>query len=152
MQSYNYFLLLITHTTICSRLYPALNQEMDRSDHEGLNQFKTLDKGKYINIPILLFSTRNLKTTATSTPLLKDLYQHITPNYASDWKVIGTLLGLPSGTLDIIEHDNHHKAIPSCNAMLKKWLEVDPSASWEKLFKVIESPAVSSDQAPDKGD
>jgi len=28
----------------------------------------------------------------------------------------------------------------------------DPSASWEKLFKAIESIMVSSDQAPDKGD
>jgi len=86
--------------------------------------------------------------TATRAPLLKDLYKHITPQYAVDWKVIGTLLGLPSGTLDIIEHDNHHKAAPCCNAMLKKWLEVDTSASWEKLFKVIESPAVS---APKRG-
>ena len=30
----------------------------------------------------------------TSTPELKDLYQHITPRYAVHWKVIGTLLGL----------------------------------------------------------
>ena len=66
--------------------------------------------------------------------------------------MIGTLLGLPREELSIIEHDNYHKAVPCCNAMLDKWLEVDPSASWEKLLQVIESPAVSSDQAPDKGD
>ena len=30
--------------------------------------------------------------------------------------------------------------------MLKKWLEVDISASWEKLFQVIDSPAVSADR------
>ena len=90
--------------------------------------------------------------TANSIPLLKDLYQHITPQYAADWKVIGTLLGLPSGTLDIIQHDNHHRAVPCCNAMLKKWLEVDLSASWSKLQSVILSPAVSSDQAAEKGD
>ena len=35
--------------------------------------------------------------------LLKDLYQHITPQYAADWKVIGSLLGLPSGELKAIE-------------------------------------------------
>ncbi|XP_065918942.1 protein NLRC5-like [Dysidea avara] len=34
--------------------------------------------------------------------------------------------------------------------MLKKWLEVDPSASWNKLLSVIQSPAVSSDQAAEK--
>ena len=66
--------------------------------------------------------------------------------------MIGTLLGLPKGRLDIIKYDNRDKARPCCDAVLEEWLEVDPSASWEKLFKVIESPAVSSDQAPDKGD
>ncbi|XP_065888438.1 protein NLRC3-like [Dysidea avara] len=88
---------------------------------------------------------------SSSNPLLKDLQNHITPHYAAQWRVIGTQLGLPSGTLDIIEYNNRDKAEFCCNAMLKKWLEVDPSASWEKLFEVIESPAVlCSDQAPDK--
>ena len=86
-----------------------------------------------------------------TTPLLKDLYQHVTPQYAVDWKVIGTLLGLSSPTLDIIEHDNHYKARECCNAMLNKWLQVDITASWRKLFTVIESPAVSY-STPDKGD
>ena len=91
-------------------------------------------------------------TTATSTPLLKDLLCYITPNYAADWRMIGTLLSIPSGILEIIKYNNHDKAEPCCDAVLKKWLEVNPSASWEKLLKVIESPAMSSDQAPDKGD
>ena len=80
-----------------------------------------------------------------TTPLLKDLYQHITPQYAADWIVIGTLLGLPIGTLDIIEHDHMHKATRCCNAMFKKWLEVDTTASWGKLFAAIESPAMCCD-------
>ena len=88
----------------------------------------------------------------TLTPKLKDLYQHITLQYAADWKVIGTLLGLPSATLDVIERDNHYKARECCNAMWIEWLQVDPTASWGKLFTVIESPAVSSGQAVDKGD
>ena len=91
-------------------------------------------------------------STVSSTPLLKDLYQQITPNYASYWKVIGTLLDLPSGELKSIEAGYPTNVKWCCNQMLEKWLEVDPSASWEKLFEVIESPAVSSDQAPDKGD
>ena len=86
-----------------------------------------------------------------STPLLKDLYQHITPQYAVDWIVIGTLLGLHSGTLDIIEHDHMHKATHCCNVMLRKWLEMDTTASWKKLFTVIESPAVSCNTF-EKGD
>jgi len=36
-----------------------------------------------------------------------------------------------------------YKAVHCCNSMLIKWLDVDKTASWEKLFAVIESPAVS---------
>ena len=125
---------------------------MDRSDQEGLNQFKTPKNGKYTNIRILQCSIPCPHTTATTTPLLKDLHSLITPRYAAHWRVIGTQLGLPIGTLDIIEQDNVYRSVPCCNDMWSKWLKMDPSASWEKLFKVIESPAVSSDQAPDKGD
>ena len=88
---------------------------------------------------------------ANSTPLLKDLYQHITPQYAADWKVIGTLLGLPSGRLQAIEAGWPTNVKWCCNQMLEKWLQVDRTASWSKLFTVIESLAVSC-TAPDKGD
>ena len=87
-------------------------------------------------------------TIVNAAPLLKELHQHITPQYAADWKVIGTQLGLPSGTLDIIEHDHKHKATHCCDAMLEVWLEVDATASWRKLFSVIESPSVAN---TDKG-
>ena len=88
----------------------------------------------------------------TVKPELKDLYQHITPQYAIQWKVIGTLLSLPSEALGIIEQDNHHKAESCCNAMLKKWLQVDTTAAWGKLFTAIESSAMSRSEVIDKGD
>ena len=90
--------------------------------------------------------------TGNTVPSLKDLYLHITPQYAADWKVIGTLLGLPSGELKAIEAGYPTNVKWCCNQMLEKRLEMDPTASWGKLFTVIESPAVSSDQAVDKGD
>ena len=83
-------------------------------------------------------------------PLLRDLYQHVTPQYATQWKLIGTLLDLPSETLNVIEYDHRDKAERCCNAMLEKWLQVDIAASWEKLFTIIKSTAVSG--ALDKGD
>ena len=52
----------------------------------------------------------------------------------------------------IIEHDKYHKAEPCCNAILKEWLEVDTSAGWKKLFDIIESPLVSCNVVPGKGD
>ena len=87
--------------------------------------------------------------TENSTPLLKDLYQYITPRYASDWKVIGTLLDIPTGELKIIEAGYPTNIKWCCNQMMEKWLEMDSTASWGKLFGVIESPAVSA--AFDKG-
>ena len=126
--------------------------------HKGLKQFKHPQKGMKIckirgatQWNFAARATHIFCTIVNTTPLLKDLYQHITPQYAADWEVIGTLLGLPSGTLDIIEHDHMHKATRCCNAMLRKWLEMDTTASWRKLFTVIESPAVSC-SPPDKGD
>ena len=92
-----------------------------------------------------------LHPIVNTTPLLKDLHHYITPQYATRWRVIGTQLGLPIERLNIIENDNRDKAEPCCNAMLEKWLQVDTTASWRKLFTVIESPAVSY-SAPDKGD
>ena len=68
-------------------------------------------------------------TIVNTTPLLKDLYQHITPQYAADWKVIGTLLGLPSGELKAIEAGYPINVKWCCNQMLKKWLEMDTTAS-----------------------
>ena len=94
----------------------------------------------------------NILMIVTTKPKLTDLYEHFTPQYALKWKVTGILLGLPSERLDIIEHDNRDKAEPCCNEMLKWWLRVDPTASWGKLFSVIESRAVSGGQAVDKGD
>ena len=131
-------------------------------DEKGLEKFRTAKYGTYIVKHFYLYDQRvgvsvsvtqlPVAHTATSTPLLKDLHNHITPHYAARWRVIGTLLGLPKGTLDIIKYDNRDKARPCCDAVLEEWLEVDPSASWNKLLSVIQSPAVSSDQATEKGD
>ena len=87
-----------------------------------------------------------------TTPLLKDLYLYITPNpqYATDWKVIGTLLGLPIGELEAIEVGWPTNVKWCCNQMLKKWLEMDTTASWGKLLTVFESPAVRPAQLTDK--
>lgn len=80
-----------------------------------------------------------------TTPLLKDLYEYITPQYAALWRVMGTLLGLPAGELKAIEAGYPTNIKWCCDKMLEKWLEVDPTASWKKLFVAIESPAMFTD-------
>ena len=88
----------------------------------------------------------NIQHTVKTTPLLKDLYELISPNFGAEWKVIGTCLSLPIGELNIIEANYPNNARCCCNEMLEKWLEMDPNASWEKLFTAIESPAVSNQE------
>ena len=82
-------------------------------------------------------------------PALKDLYHYITPQHAADWKVIGTLLDLPNGELQAIEAGYPTNVQWCCNRMLEKWLEMDTTATWGKLFTVLESSVLSC--SPDKG-
>ena len=77
---------------------------------------------------------------------MKDLYEYITPQYAADWKVIGTLLGIAKGEMKIIEAAYPINVKWCCNQMLEKWLEQDTTASWKKLLDIIESPAVSCEK------
>ena len=98
-----------------------------------------------------LHTSLHVADIVNTTPSLRDLQQCFIPQYAAQWRMIGTQLSLPNATLDIIGNDNHYKAKECCNAMLNEWLQVDVTASWEKLFAVIESPAVSY-SAPDRGD
>ena len=84
----------------------------------------------------------HIDTIDTGTPSLASLYEQITPFYASDWKVLGTLLGLPSEDLKTIELGYPTNPKWCCNEMLQKWLEIDTEASWDKINKAIKSPAV----------
>ena len=79
-----------------------------------------------------------------------DLNRHFIRRYAADWKEIGIQLSLTSDTLHSIGLDYRNQVIPSCRAMLQKWLQRDTTASWSKLFTAIESLAVVT-SAPGKG-
>lgn len=83
-----------------------------------------------------------LYSTESQTPELSELMEIITPKQAANWKIIGRLLKLHSGTLDIIEHD-HQKAVKCCNEMFSIWLDTDKNATWGKLKKIFNSPAIT---------
>ena len=53
------------------------------------------------------------------------------------WKMIGLMLDIPIGTLDIIEHDCNNKAEMCCMSMLTRWCDVDHDASLKKLKEGI---------------
>ena len=54
-------------------------------------------------------------------------------NFASKWRIFGTLLGLSNEKLCTIEHDNQHQAENCCHAMLAEWNKYDPTASHEEI-------------------
>ena len=95
----------------------------------------------YILLLILSVNTR---------PLLSDLKEYFTPQYAADWKEIGIMLDVDAAILAVIERDYYPSATDCSNAMLNKWLKVDNTASWGKLLTIVESPPISI--ASDKGD
>ena len=76
-------------------------------------------------------------------PSLGDLCEHMTPKHAVDWKVIGTLLGIPYEELKKIEARFPRSAECCCDKMWGKWLKTDSNAIWSKLLAVILSLTVS---------
>jgi len=66
------------------------------------------------------------------------------PDHAAKWRTVGEMLKLPSGELDIIAIDNHFKAVPCCQAMLRKWLDLDCNATMHKIRDTINSAVVTA--------
>ena len=66
----------------------------------------------------------------------------ITSNYAHCWKEIGIELALSYTTLEIIEANHPLKVQQRCTDMLATWLQKDVNATWQKVKKAINSPAV----------
>ena len=78
-------------------------------------------------------------TVLATKPLLKDLYNIVTPDYAVHWRMFGTHLGIRSGILDTIDHNNKHKAEDCCDAVWEEWLNNDAEAAWCKLIRIVDS-------------
>ena len=72
-----------------------------------------------------------------SKPTLRELYEKVTPHFATHWKRIGVFLNIRCGELDAIESDFVRNCQECCDRMLAKWLDVDTTASWEKLRKAV---------------
>ena len=74
---------------------------------------------------------------------MKDLQNKITPYYAAHWTVIGTQLGIHSGILQGIQACFPADAFRCCNKMFEVWLDTDCNATWDKVYKAIQSPGVT---------
>ena len=49
---------------------------------------------------------------------------------------------MSNGDLSVIEEDNPHSVKKRCDAMLSRWLEVDTSASWERILQAVDICAI----------
>ena len=76
--------------------------------------------------------------TGNSRPTHEELYEKVTPSYAAHWMRIGVFLGIHYPILEIIESDCLGNCQKCCDTMLAKWLDVDNTASWEKLIHSID--------------
>ena len=72
-------------------------------------------------------------------PELSELCNYLMQHHqTAKWKLIGSLLGLPHGQLEIIEHNCRGKAEDCSTTMLAQWLSIDTTASWKKFKKITE--------------
>ena len=70
---------------------------------------------------------------------LASLYKHVVP-CITDWENLGAHLGLEPYHFDSISRDNEYtpnRTKNCCRAVLKKWLELEYSPTWDKLEDAI---------------
>ena len=78
---------------------------------------------------------------------MRDLNRHIVQQQAAQWEMLGLELGLKRYHIDNISRDHPNRSVICCGEMLRKWLDIDPSASWRKLddaVRRIRSPTTDS--------
>ena len=117
----------------------CMNQRMEQMHNNMIQKMEQLQT----QIMLLTSALPNLQGTLphqqhsndlTSTNLLVELI-----DLASKWKIVGTFLKIPGGTLDTIEHDNPKDAQQCLLAMLNEWLKIiDPPPSWERMAGAVE--------------
>ena len=71
---------------------------------------------------------------------MRDVNRYIVEQQAAQWERLGLELGLKNYHIANISKDNEHnpnRSVTCCREMLQKWLDFDPSASWNKLDDAI---------------
>jgi len=64
------------------------------------------------------------------------------PKYAIHWEELGAKLGLKDHYIAVISQDNAfnpNRTVACCKNMLKKWLQIDTTATWGKLIDAIKA-------------
>ena len=67
----------------------------------------------------------------------------------TDWKGLGSALGVPEYTLERIEEDNK-KALACQREMYKAWIDDTGEATWNSLCDALRKPTVNKSGVADK--
>ena len=70
-------------------------------------------------------------------PIVSDMYKYVVPEYAQNWRYLGTLLGFKHVEMEFIFNDFHNDSEECCRLLLLRWLNKNPDASWDQLFSAI---------------
>ena len=88
--------------------------------------------------------------TGNTRPTSINLHFNVVREAAHKWRDLGALLGLKYSTINLIAADHPHDDVSCCSAVLKKWLETTPDASWNQLIRALKSPTVELDSLADQ--
>ena len=80
--------------------------------------------------------------TCLDIPTSKHLAHYVIPYCATQWKVLGDILGIPSHKIDSIEKNYHYVVEDCCRELLHFWLQSNTEASWQVLLSALNSPAI----------
>jgi len=75
-------------------------------------------------------------------PELPELMERVCPDAGVRWHAIGLQLGIPNGTLQMIDNDGRGRVRECCREMFDEWLNNHPNATWRQLIDVLCSAAV----------
>ncbi|XP_065902130.1 uncharacterized protein [Dysidea avara] len=83
-----------------------------------------------------------ISDAALRKPELAELMEKVCPEAGVRWHAIGLQLGIPNGTLQMIDNDGRGRVRDCCREMFDEWLNVNPNATWRQLINVLCSAAV----------
>jgi len=72
-------------------------------------------------------------------PKIKDIHNHLIPKWAPRWKELGIQLGIDQHLINIIEYDHRNDCKSCCIEMFTKWLDSNPTASWEDIITAVDN-------------
>ena len=78
-----------------------------------------------------------LTQIGSDVPKMSELHDHVMDAVASHWLDLGIELDSQVDKLLIIKRDHLGDFKKCCSAMFKHWLDMDKTASWDKLIAAL---------------